>query len=167
MVQNFKSRRHNYYLFTKAGVVVMGNPPSIYNYPVREGCRGGHDKFNWEDVKNDKQRGNYLGNSIKAPDTRWTGKKDLFWYTKEKSATVQEDDVVDEVARIKQMEEEMMGSILKGKVKKQHIERVEDEKRRSSPEGRSKERRRSKSPERRERRRYKSPERRSDHASNR
>ncbi|ERE67675.1 putative multiple myeloma tumor-associated protein 2 like protein [Cricetulus griseus] len=34
----------------------------------RGGVRGGQDQFNWEDVKTDKQRENYLGNSLMAPD---------------------------------------------------------------------------------------------------
>uniref|UniRef100_A0A2K6QPN8 Chromosome 1 open reading frame 35 n=1 Tax=Rhinopithecus roxellana TaxID=61622 RepID=A0A2K6QPN8_RHIRO len=33
----------------------------------RGGVRGGQDQFNWEDVKTDKQRENYLGNSLMAP----------------------------------------------------------------------------------------------------
>ena len=32
----------------------------------RGGVRGGKDQFNWEDVKNDKDRENYLGHSLKV-----------------------------------------------------------------------------------------------------
>ena len=34
---------------------------NIY-HPSRGGVRGGRDQFNWEDVKEDKDRENYLGN---------------------------------------------------------------------------------------------------------
>ena len=33
---------------------------NIY-HPSRGGVRGGRDQFNWEDVKEDKDRENYLG----------------------------------------------------------------------------------------------------------
>ena len=31
-------------------------------HPSRGGTRGGKDQFNWDDVKSDKERENYLGN---------------------------------------------------------------------------------------------------------
>ena len=37
-------------------------------HPSRGGVRGGRDQFNWDDVKTDKDRENYLGKSLDSSD---------------------------------------------------------------------------------------------------
>lgn len=95
--------------------------------PSRGGVRGGHDKFSWDSVKTDKDRQNYIGNSINAPVGRWQLGKDLFWYAKSHSerkdlalgSTLQATSIkkshsryADEVALIKSKEQEYMTNVL-------------------------------------------------------
>ncbi|XP_042473404.1 multiple myeloma tumor-associated protein 2 homolog [Zingiber officinale] len=82
-------------------------------HPSRGGVRGGRDQFNWDDVKVDKHRENYLGHSVKAPVGRWQKGKDLSWYARDKkSASSEMDSVKEEIRRIKEEEEQAMREAL-------------------------------------------------------
>ncbi|KAL7387593.1 hypothetical protein ABVT39_025841 [Epinephelus coioides] len=75
------------------------------------GVRGGQDQFNWDDVKVDKHRENYLGNSLMAPVGRWQKGKDLSWYSKDKKggATLSKEQ---ELAAVKAAEHEALMAAL-------------------------------------------------------
>ncbi|EEC12019.1 multiple myeloma tumor-associated protein, putative [Ixodes scapularis] len=84
-------------------------------HPVRGGSRGGADQFNWDDVKDDKYRENYLGHSLRAPVGRWQKGKDLTWYAKDPKAQGAEARAAareSELAAAKKAEEEAMLSAL-------------------------------------------------------
>lgn len=43
---------------------------AVYDGPPRGGSRGGKDQFDWETVKADKDRENYLGKYVYESDFR-------------------------------------------------------------------------------------------------
>jgi len=97
---------------------------NIY-HPSRGGVRGGKDQFNWEDVKEDKDRENYLGHSVKAPVGRWQKGKDLMWYTRDKMGNESaEERKRKEVESIKDLEAHAMAAALGYKVPPKIIPKV-------------------------------------------
>nr|XP_032807113.1 multiple myeloma tumor-associated protein 2 [Petromyzon marinus] len=93
---------------------------SEMHHPTRAGVRGGQDQFNWDDVKTDKYRENYLGNSLMAPVGRWQKGKDLSWFAKDKDGANRVLSRQEELAAVKQAEEEALMTALGYKnVKKQ------------------------------------------------
>jgi hypothetical protein len=105
----------------------------IFQEGPRGGTRGGRDKFNWELIKNDPQRENYIGSCIHAMNQRFHH-KDVHWYTKDKATLstdggeslrkgkkmkrkkeTEEDIRKEEIKKIKQQEEEMMAAALGNK----------------------------------------------------
>ncbi|KAK1172233.1 multiple myeloma tumor-associated protein 2, partial [Acipenser oxyrinchus oxyrinchus] len=75
------------------------------------GVRGGQDQFNWDEVKSDKHRENYLGNSLMAPVGRWQKGKDLTWYARDKQGSAAKSRE-EEMAAVRQAEQEAMMAAL-------------------------------------------------------
>lgn len=84
----------------------MFRPPDD---PIREGARGGHDRFSWEEVKANNQKEKYLGNSVKIPNTKFNYGKDFFWYEKNSQISVADkDSKAKELEEIRRKEKELM-----------------------------------------------------------
>lgn len=79
-----------------SGWLASASPVRLYLHPggmfhpTRNGCRGGRGSFEWEAIRHDKHRQNYLGNSIHAPHSRY--ERDLYWYSRDdKPASVRDE----------------------------------------------------------------------------
>ncbi|KAJ3326249.1 hypothetical protein HDV06_000125 [Boothiomyces sp. JEL0866] len=156
---------------------------------IREGNRGGLGLFRWENIKEDKHREIYLGNTVKCAVGRWQKNKNLNWFNEQKMAGETQVEL-DEIAEIKRKETEAMMEALGMKkaedavinqqdmtkiVKNELPEQIVDEKivvgakkhRRTDEEREKRKRDRSRSKERKKRERSKSRERRKDRSRSR
>ncbi|KAI3382111.1 hypothetical protein SNEBB_009663 [Seison nebaliae] len=104
----------------------------IYHRP-RDGVRGGHDRFDWKEVVDDKDRECYLGHSLKAPKGRDAG--NILWYEKEKKKNGRTNELRD----IKDEEDKAMAMLLNipvGHLKKsnQNLDKTKKRKKRKKLE---------------------------------
>ena len=81
------------------------------SHQIRPGVRGGRDQFSWDQVKEDKQRLNYLGSSIHGVPDRFKKGPETFWYAKE-SKSIPESGEKDSIEIIKNKEKQMMETLL-------------------------------------------------------
>lgn len=89
------------------------NLPANLLSDVRPGTRGGASYFSWEQVKTDKNRECYLGNTVKAASGRWMRLKDPFWWNKEEGrlfGNEKRDDDLEKVRRAEQAAIEAMSN---------------------------------------------------------
>lgn len=93
---------------------------------IRPGVRGGRDQFSWDQVKEDKQRLNYLGSSIHGvPDKFKRGNPETFWYAKEEK-TISKVTEKSEIEELKAKERFMMETLLgNGGVKSKRTKNIE------------------------------------------
>jgi hypothetical protein len=81
------------------------------SHQIRPGVRGGRDQFSWDQVKEDKQRSNYLGSSIHGVPDKFKKGPETFWYAKEK-ITETNGSETSEIKSIKAKEKQMMEALL-------------------------------------------------------
>ncbi|KAG0637380.1 kinase phosphorylation protein-domain-containing protein [Tuber brumale] len=91
-----------------------------------DSSRGGRAEFKWEDVKEDKDRENYLGHSLMAPVGRWQKNKDLTWYAKSGAGeTSAEEARKEEIRMIKEAEQDALSEALGFKAVKRPMDPVD------------------------------------------
>ncbi|EPY52169.1 hmmtag2 [Schizosaccharomyces cryophilus OY26] len=84
---------------------------------TRGGTRGGQGEFQWDQVKSDKQKGNYLGQSIYAASGRWAQGRDLEWWSKGRTTQAEpnsnnEEAYKKEILEVKYKEQVMLAETL-------------------------------------------------------
>lgn len=101
---------------------MLGNKSKNKFYRVG-GTRGGQAKFNWDDVKADKDRTNYLGNSLNAAVGRWQKDRDIMWYTKSNQQQAEDQRKALELERehMRQQDEYLLSEAMGIKPKKQRV----------------------------------------------
>ena len=87
------------------------------SHQIRPGARGGRDQFSWDQVKEDKQRLNYLGSSIHGVPDKYKKGPDTFWYAKE-NKTIPDSKGIEEIEMLKNKEKQIMETLLGGDTKK-------------------------------------------------
>lgn len=91
------------------------------SHQIRPGARGGRDQFSWDQVKEDKQRSNYLGSSIHGLPDKFKKGPETFWYAKETKTISEKKSEKSEIELIKEKERLAMEALLGGSIKKKDI----------------------------------------------
>ncbi|PWW80451.1 hypothetical protein C7212DRAFT_172285 [Tuber magnatum] len=93
-----------------------------------DSSRGGRAEFKWEDVKEDKDRENYLGHSLMAPVGRWQKNRDLTWYAKSGAGEMSAEEArKEEIRKIKEAEQDALSEALGFKVVRRPVDPVDQD----------------------------------------
>lgn len=77
--------------------------------PVRGGTRGGRDQFNWDDVKLDKYKENYIGQTERTIRPTFNcPKPNSLWWTKNDGSSTQQGHPAADIRSVKQEEDQLM-----------------------------------------------------------